>query len=88
MATREFTICIPDELAETFSRRVPVLEQPQFIVEALRSGLRSRLTPEEKAEREARMIAAAETADYNPISDEEDDAWLAEMRARYPPSRG
>jgi hypothetical protein len=66
MANCEITIQIPDELAEIFSLKIPASEQPEFVAEALRLSLKSRLTPNEQAAREEMLIAACEAANSDP----------------------
>ena len=66
MATCAITIEIPEELAQSLRRKVPAEEQPQFVAEALRRSLRSRLTVEEKTEREALFERACNVLEGDP----------------------
>ena len=63
MAISEMTIRIPEELAETLSRKVPVAEQPEFVVDALRRSLLSKLSEDEL---DAMFAAACQVANHDP----------------------
>jgi hypothetical protein len=87
MATCEITIEIPEEVADALAQKIALEDQPEFIVHALRNSLIMRLTPEKLAERDRLIEEACDIIETNPVSDEEEDAWLAEMWARTPHAR-
>ena len=73
MGMRQMTFEIPDEVAEQFSSEVPVSEQSSVVTKLL---LHRRPTPKlTDADWDAVCNAA------NEGSEEEDNAWLAEMAA-------
>jgi hypothetical protein len=57
MANRKMTFTLPEDLASSFSRRVPARERSRYIAIALADKL---------AEREKRLIHACEIANQDP----------------------
>jgi hypothetical protein len=57
MAIRKMTFTLPDELATSFTRRVPARERSRYVADAIAEKL---------AEREKRLILACEIANQDP----------------------
>jgi metal-responsive CopG/Arc/MetJ family transcriptional regulator len=57
MASRKMTFSLPDELATSFTRRVPARDRSRYVADAIAEKL---------AEREKRLIRACEIANQNP----------------------
>ena len=56
MASRKMTFTLPDELASSFTRRVPARERSRYVADAIAEKL---------AEREKRLIQACEIANHD-----------------------
>ena len=57
MASRKMTFTLPDDLATSFTRRVPARERSRYVADAIAEKL---------AEREKRLIRACEIANEDP----------------------
>jgi hypothetical protein len=57
MASRKMTFTLPDDLASSFTRRVPARERSRYVADAIADKL---------AEREKRLILACEIANQDP----------------------
>jgi hypothetical protein len=57
MPSRKMTFSLPDELASSFTRRVPARDRSRYVAEAIADKL---------AEREKRLILACEIANQDP----------------------
>jgi hypothetical protein len=57
MASRKMTFSLPDELATSFTRRVPARDRSRYVADAIAEKL---------AEREKRLIRACEIANQDP----------------------
>ncbi len=57
MASRKMTFSLPDELAASFTRRVPARDRSRYVADAIAEKL---------AEREKRLILACEIANQDP----------------------
>jgi hypothetical protein len=57
MASRKMTFTLPDELASSFTRRVPARDRSRYVANAIAEKL---------AEREKRLIRACEIANEDP----------------------
>jgi hypothetical protein len=57
MASRKMTFTLPDELATSFTRRVPVRERSRYVADAIADKL---------ADTEKRLIQACEIANQDP----------------------
>jgi hypothetical protein len=57
MASRKMTFSLPDDVASTFTRRVPARDRSRYVAEAIAEKL---------AEREKRLILACEIANQDP----------------------
>jgi hypothetical protein len=57
MASRKMTFTLPDELASSFTRRVPARDRSRYVADAIAEKL---------AEREKRLILACEIANQDP----------------------
>jgi hypothetical protein len=57
MASRKMTFTLPDELATSFTRRVPARDRSRYVADAIAEKL---------AEREKRLILACEIANQGP----------------------
>jgi hypothetical protein len=57
MASRKMTFSLPDELASSFTRRVPARDRSRYVADAIAEKL---------ADREKRLILACEIANQDP----------------------
>jgi hypothetical protein len=57
MAMRKMTFTLPDELASSFTRRVPARDRSRYVADAIAEKL---------SEREKRLILACEIANQDP----------------------
>jgi metal-responsive CopG/Arc/MetJ family transcriptional regulator len=57
MASRKMTFTLPDDLASSFTRRVPARDRSRYVADAIAQKL---------AEREKRLIQACEIANQDP----------------------
>ncbi|MGA2881333.1 MAG: hypothetical protein ABSG13_20480 [Bryobacteraceae bacterium] len=57
MASRKMTFSLPEDLASSFTRRVPARDRSRYVADALADRL---------AEREKRLIQACEIANQDP----------------------
>ena len=57
MPSRKMTFTLPDELASSFTRRVPARDRSRYVADAIADKL---------AEREKRLIQACEIANQDP----------------------
>ena len=57
MASRKMTFSLPEDLASSFTRRVPARDRSRYVADALADKL---------AERERRLIQACEIANQDP----------------------
>jgi hypothetical protein len=57
MASRKMTFTLPDELASSFTRRVPARDRSRYVADAIAAKL---------ADREKRLILACEIANQDP----------------------
>jgi hypothetical protein len=57
MASRKMTFTLPDDLASSFTRRVPARDRSRYVADAIADKL---------AEREQRLIRACEIANQDP----------------------
>jgi hypothetical protein len=57
MASRKMTFSLPDELASSFTRRVPARDRSRYVADAIAEKL---------ADREKRLILACEVANQDP----------------------
>jgi metal-responsive CopG/Arc/MetJ family transcriptional regulator len=57
MASRKMTFTLPDDLASSFTRRVPARDRSRYVADAIAEKL---------AERERRLIHACEMANQDP----------------------
>jgi len=57
MASRKMTFSLPEELASSFTRRVPARDRSRYVADAIAEKL---------AEREKRLILACEIANQDP----------------------
>jgi hypothetical protein len=57
MASRKMTFSLPDELATSFTRRVPARDRSRYVADAIAEKL---------AEREKRLLLACEVANQDP----------------------
>ena len=57
MPSRKMTFTLPDELASSFTRRVPARDRSRYVADAIADKL---------AEREKRLILACEIANQDP----------------------
>ena len=84
MASRKMTFTLPDDLASSFTRRVPARERSRYVADALADKL---------AERERRLIQACEVAnqdsqvreielDFDAITDAMPEPWEDGAAAR------
>jgi metal-responsive CopG/Arc/MetJ family transcriptional regulator len=84
MASRKMTFTLPDDLASSFTRRVPARERSRYVADALADKL---------AEREKRLIQACEMAnqdsqvreielDFDALTDAMPEPWEDAAAAR------
>jgi len=57
MASRKMTFTLPDELASSFTKRIPARDRSRYVADAIADTL---------AEREKRLILACEIANQDP----------------------
>jgi hypothetical protein len=57
MASRKMTFTLPDELASSFTKRIPARDRSRYVADAIADKL---------AEREKRLILACEIANQDP----------------------